>query len=98
MNQEHLMNILIGPHTTEKSTRIGEKHNQYVFKVAKGATKPEVKAAVELMFNVKVEGVNLLNVKGKIKRFAQREGKRSDWKKAYIRLVKGEEIQFGEAQ
>ncbi len=94
MNQEKLMNILIAPRVTEKSTVLGDKHRQYVFRVMKSATKPEIKQAVELMFKVEVESVQVSNVKGKQKVFKQSPGKRSDWKKAYVRLKHGFDIDF----
>jgi large subunit ribosomal protein L23 len=94
MNQERLMKVLLGPHVSEKSTRVGELNNQIVFKVARDANKPEVKQAVEHLFEVKVEAVNIVNVKGKRKRFGQIAGRRSDWKKAYVRLAPGEDIDF----
>jgi large subunit ribosomal protein L23 len=94
MNQEKLMNLLLAPRVTEKSTLVGEKHRQYVFKVIKTATKPQIKKAVELMFKVEVEAVQVANVKGKQKTFKQTAGKRSDWKKAYVKLKSGFEIDF----
>lgn len=94
MNQERLMKILLAPHVSEKSNRIAERHNQVVFKVSRDATKPEIKGAVEMLFNVKVRGVTVANVKGKRKRFGAMYGRRSDWKKAYISLEAGHEIDF----
>jgi large subunit ribosomal protein L23 len=99
MNPERLMKLLLAPVISEKSTFIGEKHNQYAFCVASDATKPEVKAAVELMFSTKdrkieVERVQIANVKGKVKRFGRSMGRRSDWKKAYVSLKEGQEISF----
>lgn len=95
MNQEKLMNVLLEPRVTEKSTMVGEANNQYVFKVAKAATKPEIKQAVELMFEgAEVESVQILNVKGKQKMFARKPGKRADWKKAYVKLKPGFDIDF----
>lgn len=94
MNQERLMKILLSPHISEKTTSVGDSANQYVFKVMPDATKPEVRKAVEKMFNVKVTGVQIANVKGKRKRFSQTEGRRSDWKKAYVRLADDNEIDF----
>ena len=91
---ERLHQIILAPVVSEKSTRVAEKHNQAVFKVLRDARKPEIKAAVEKMFNVKVEGVRTLNVKGKTKRFGASMGVRSDWKKAYITLAEGQEIDF----
>ncbi len=95
MNQEKLMNVLLEPRVTEKSTMVGEASNQYVFKVAKTATKPEIKQAVELMFEgAEVESVQVSNVKGKNKMFARQPGKRADWKKAYVKLKPGFDIDF----
>ena len=83
--------VVIGPHITEKSTMLTEQ-NAVVFKVARGASKPEIKAAVEALFNVKVQSVNLANVKGKNKAFRQRPGARRGWRKAYVRLHEGQSI------
>lgn len=94
MNQEKLMNILLAPRVTEKSTLVGDKYKQYVFKVLKSASKPEIRKAVELMFKVEVESVQVCNVKGKQKAFKQTSGKRSDWKKAYVKLKPGFDIDF----
>ena len=94
MNQERLMKVILAPHVSEKSTTVADSHRQFVFKVIPDATKPEIKKAVELMFNVKVEGVQVLNVPAKAKRFSQREGQRSGWKKAYVKLHEGHEINF----
>jgi large subunit ribosomal protein L23 len=79
---------------TEKTTRVGEDSNQYVFHVASDASKSEVKGAVEEMFDVKVESVRIVNVKGKRKAFRMRPGRRSDWKKAYVRVQEGQIIDF----
>jgi large subunit ribosomal protein L23 len=94
MNQERLLQILLAPHVSEKTNRLAERHNQVVFKVLRDATKPEIKGAVELLFNVKVKGVTVLNVKGKRKRFGAVNGRRSDWRKAYVSLEAGHEIDF----
>ncbi len=94
MNQEKLMNILLSPRVTEKSSMIGDKHRQYVFKVLKDATKPQIRRAVELMFKVEVESVQVTNVSGKYKAFKQTLGKRSDWKKAYVKLKPGFNIDY----
>ncbi len=95
MNQEKLMTVLLEPRVTEKSTMVGEAYNQYVFKVAKSATKPEIKKAVELMFEgAEVESVQVANVKGKKKIFARRPGQRVNWKKAYVKLKAGFDIDF----
>ena len=95
MNQEKLMTVLLEPRVTEKSTLVGEAYNQYVFKVAKDATKPEIKQAVELMFDgAEVLSVQVTNVKGKTKMFARRPGQRVNWKKAYVKLKPGFDIDF----
>jgi large subunit ribosomal protein L23 len=91
---ERLHKIILAPVVSEKSTRAAEKSNQAVFKVLRDARKPEIKLAVEKLFNVKVEGVRTLNVKGKSKRFGAFSGVRSDWKKAYVTLAEGQEIDF----
>ena len=92
--KERLMQVLLAPLVSEKSTFIGEKHNQYVFRVAADATKPEIKAAVELMFKTKVKSVQVANVRGKEKRFGRYVGHRRQWKKAYVSLAQGQEISF----
>ena len=92
------MQVILAPVVSEKSTLVADKNEQVVFKVATDATKPEVKAAVELLFNVKVDSVQILNVKGKVKRFGRFIGRRSDWKKAYVCLTPGQEIDFSAAQ
>lgn len=94
MNTERLLSVILVPLISEKSTRLGEKRNQYVFKVTTDASKTEVKMAVEMLFKVKVECVTILNVKGKVKRFRQMLGKRKDWRKAYVSLADGHEIDF----
>ena len=91
---QRLMEVLLAPQVSEKSTFVGEKHNQYVFRVAADATKPEIKAAVELMFKTKVRSVQVSNVKGKEKRFGRHVGRRRNWKKAYVCLAAGQEINF----
>ena len=91
---ERLMNVVIAPVVSEKSTRVADKHRQYVFRVADRASKPEIKAAVELLFKTSVESVTLSNVKGKMKRFGRFMGRRRNWKKAYVRLAAGQEINF----
>ena len=97
IEQIKLANIINSPIISEKSAIIADKNNQFVFKVNKSATKVQVKNAVELMFDVKVDSVRVLNVKGKIKRFGRNIGKRSDWKKAYVRLQDGFNIEFATA-
>ncbi|MEJ2419994.1 MAG: 50S ribosomal protein L23 [Exilibacterium sp.] len=94
MNQERLFKVLLGPVVSEKSAMAGDSGNQVVFKVVADAVKPEIKAAVEKLFNVKVENVRVLNVKGKTRRTRYGMGKRSDWKKAYVRLEQGQDIDF----
>ena len=98
MNEERLLKILLAPHVSEKSNRLTDRYNQVAFKVTRDATKPEIKDAVELLFKVKVTGVTVLNVKGKRKRFGALAGRRSDWKKAYVSLEAGHEIDFLGAQ
>ena len=93
MNQERMLTIVLGPHVSEKSSVISEENNQVTFKVAKDATKPEIKQAIESLFNVEVKDVQVLNVKGKRKRSARGIYRtRPSWKKAYIRLEQGHEI------
>ena len=94
MNQERLMKVLLSPHISEKSSIVADQNNQIVLKVATDASKPEIKQAVELLFDVKVDRVQVSNVKGKTKRFGAKMGRRSDWKKAYIPLQEGQEIDF----
>ena len=91
---ERLMNVVLAPVVSEKSTLVADKHRQYVFRVADDATKPEVKAAIELLFKTKVQDVTVANVKGKQKRFGRFTGRRRSWKKAYVRLAAGQEINF----
>ncbi|MFO1361503.1 MAG: 50S ribosomal protein L23 [Burkholderiales bacterium] len=98
-NQERLMKVLLAPVVSEKSTFVGEKVNQYVFRVIDDATKPEIKAAVELLFSTKdrkiqVTGVTVANVKGKHKRSGRFAGRRRNWKKAYVSLAAGQDITF----
>ena len=96
MNQERLMQVLLAPQISEKATFIAEKNEQVVFRVVSTATKPEVKAAVEMLFKVEVESVQIANVKGKTKRFGRFTGSRKGWKKAYVCLKPGQEINFVE--
>lgn len=91
---ERLMNVVLAPVVSEKSTLVADKNRQYVFRVADRATKPEIKAAVELMFKTKVDSVTVLNVGGKERRFGRTLGRRRNWKKAYVRLAAGQEINF----
>jgi len=95
VSKENLINVLLGPHVSEKSARVGAASNHYVFKVRRDADKPEIKAAVELMFEVKVDAVQVVNAIGKQRRFGQRLGRKSDFKKAYVRLAEGQTINFG---
>ena len=92
MNKEKLYNVLLAPRVTEKTARVGEQGNQYVFRVATDATKADIRDAVEHLFDVNVESVTVSNVKGKTKSFKLRPGKRSDWKKAYVRVQEGQVI------
>lgn len=98
MNQERLYKVLVGPHVSEKATRLAEKYNQVVFKVAPDAQKSEIKQAIEKLFNVNVESVQVVNVKGKTKRTIRGLGKRSDQKKAYVTLAEGQSIDFVEVE
>ncbi|MBU1237447.1 MAG: 50S ribosomal protein L23 [Gammaproteobacteria bacterium] len=95
-NEERLMQVLLAPQISEKATYIAEKHEQVIFIVASDATKLEVKAAVELLFKVEVESVQVANVKGKAKRYGRAMGRRSDMRKAYVCLKPGQEINFAE--
>ena len=94
VNQERLYKVLLAPVVSEKSTYVGEKRNQVVFRVLADATKPEIKAAVELLFKVEVEGVQVLNTKGKAKRFGRFMGRRANVRKAYVSLKEGQEVNF----
>jgi large subunit ribosomal protein L23 len=98
MSQERIYKVLLGPVISEKVAMAGEVGNQVGFKVTPDATKAEIKAAVEQLFEVKVESVRTLNVKGKTKRTRHGLGKRSDWKKAYVRLQEGQEIDLQVAE
>ena len=98
INNTRLMNVLLAPIVSEKSTMVAEKNEQVAFRVIQDATKAEIKAAVELLFKVQVESVQVLNVKGKAKRFGRFNGRRSDVRKAYVCLKPGQEINFAEAQ
>ncbi|WP_374674016.1 50S ribosomal protein L23 [Ideonella sp.] len=98
MNEGRLAQVLVAPIVSEKATQVAEKHNQVLFKVLRDATKPEIKAAVELLFKVEVEAVSVVNVKGKVKRFGRSIGRRDHVKKAYVSLKAGQELNFsGEA-
>jgi large subunit ribosomal protein L23 len=95
-NQERLMQVLLAPQVSEKATMLAEKANQVVFVVVPDATKPEIKAAVELLFKVQVNSVRVANAKGKAKRFGKAMGRRSDVRKAFVSLMPGQEINFAE--
>ena len=94
MNQERILKVLLGPVISEKAALGADAMNQHVFKVAGDASKLEIKKAVESFFNVKVDQVRTLNMKGKTKRFGQVQGRRSDWKKAYVTLAAGHDIDY----
>ena len=94
MNAEHLYHVILAPHISEKSTRVGEKHKQIVFKVRRDANKPAIKQAVEKMFKVQVQSVTVANLKGKSKKTGRISGRRQDWKKAYVGLKPGHDIEF----
>lgn len=94
MNQERLMKVLLVPHVSEKASTVADKHKQFVFKVVPDATKSEIKGAVELMFDVKVDNVRVMNYDGKAKRFGARNGRRVAFKKAYVALKPGFDIDF----
>lgn len=93
-NSERLMQVLLAPQISEKSTFVADKYDQVIFRVIRNATKPEIKAAVELLFKVEVKGVQVSNVKGKVKRTGRFTGRRDHWKKAYVSLKPGQEISF----
>ena len=97
-DEGRLMQVLVAPIVSEKATHVADKSNAVTFKVLQDATKPEIKAAVELMFNVQVKGVSVLNTKGKTKRFGRSIGRRDHVKKAYVSLKEGQQLNFsGEA-
>ena len=96
MNQERQMQVLLAPQISEKATYVADKNEQVIFRVASDDTKPEIKAAVELLFKVQVETVQVANVKGKVKRFKGSVGRRRGWKKAFVSLKPGQEINFVE--
>lgn len=97
MNQERILKVIMGPHISEKTTLMSEGQNQVAFKVARDATKPEIKKAIESLFGVQVKEVQVLNVKGKTKRAAKGGiRRRASWKKAYIKLEQGHEIDLAE--
>ena len=92
MNEINILGVIRAPRVSEKTARLQEQSNQYFFEVAKTATKADVKTAIESLFKVKVEAVNVVNVKGKSKTFRFRAGRRGDWRKAYVRLAEGQSI------
>ena len=94
-SKDRLAGVVIAPHVSEKAARIATEGGQYVFRVRRDATKPDIRAAVEFLFEVKVEKVRVVNPAGKEKRFGRSLGRRSDWKKAYVRLVEGQQIELG---
>jgi large subunit ribosomal protein L23 len=94
-SKDRLSGVVIAPHVSEKSARVASEGNQYVFRVRRDATKPEIRAAVEFLFEVKVDRVRVVNQPGKEKRFGRFVGRRSDWKKAYVRLAEGQMIEMG---
>jgi len=94
MNREQLMSVLIAPHVTEKTSLAMQNHNQYTFRVRRDATKTDIKKAVELMFEVKVAGVQVVNEPGKARRFGRHAGRTQDWKKAYVSLAEGQSIDY----
>jgi large subunit ribosomal protein L23 len=94
MNREQLMSVLIAPHVTEKTSLAMQNHNQYTFRVRRDATKTDIKKAVELMFEVKVAGVQVVNEPGKARRFGKHAGRTQDWKKAYVSLAAGQSIDY----
>ena len=98
MNAERLMQVILAPVVTEKATFVADKNQQVVFRVVADATKPEIKAAVELLFKVQVESVQVLNRKGKVKRFGRFVGRRRSERKAYVALKEGQEIDFAEVK
>lgn len=93
-NQERLLTVLLGPHVSEKTSRVADSDNQVVFRVRRDATKAEVRRAVEMLFEVQVTGVRVVNCRGKLKRFGQDFGQRRAWKKAYVSLAEGQDIDF----
>ena len=97
MNQQRLMNVILAPVVSEKSNLLAEKRHQMTFKVLRDATKPEIKAAVELLFGVEVASVTTVTTKGKVKRFGRTLGRRSDVKKAYVNLAAGQELNLDAA-
>jgi len=96
VNEERMYKIILGAHISEKATVIAEESNQVTLKVSRDASRPEIRQAVEKIYNVKVENVTVLNVKGKVKRTARGSSRKASWKKAYVRLAEGHDIDFSE--
>ena len=94
MNREQLMSVLIAPHVTEKTSLAMQNHNQYTFRVRREASKTDIRKAIELMFDVKVTGVQVVNEPGKVRRFGRTVGRTKDWKKAYVSLSPGQTIDY----
>ena len=94
MNREQLMSVVLAPHVTEKTSLAMQNNNQYAFRVRREATKTDIRKAVELMFEVKVRGVQVVNEPGKTRRFGRKVGRTQDWKKAYVRLAEGQTIDY----
>ena len=94
LSKEKLISVVIGPHLSEKSTTVGERDKQVVFRVRRNSTKSDIRRAVEYLFEVKVAGVQVVSCKGKTKRFGKSHGRRQDWKKAYVTLAEGHDINF----
>ena len=94
MNREQLMSVLIAPHVTEKTSLAMQNHNQYTFRVRRDASKTDIRKAIELMFDVKVTGVQVVNEPGKVRRFGRTVGRTQDWKKAYVSLSAGQTIDY----
>ena len=94
MNREQLMSVLIAPHVTEKTSLAMQNHNQYTFRVRRDASKTDIRKAIELMFDVKVAGVQVVNEPGKARRFGRTAGRTQDWKKAYVSLAEGNTIDY----
>ena len=98
MSDAMLYQVIVAPHVSEKSARVADKQRQFVFRVRRDATKPVIKQAVEKLFNVQVESVTVANVKGKVKNLGRTPGRRQDWKKAYVKLKPGQDIDFTGAE
>ena len=94
MNREQLMSVLIAPHGTEKTSLAMQNHNHYTFRVRRDARKTDIRKAIELMFDVKVAGVQVVNEPGKVRRFGRSVGRTQDWKKAYVSLSPGQTIDY----